>query len=151
MAPLASRVIAPTLATAIVGTGLNITINLATEWKVNKWAWMAVCTLTLLAAAVSLWLYWRQVPTAQPQAAQSIRGSYIGGGVTQIRGVKQGGVTIERAAAPSATPGLWTVPRESVAASSEMPAVQEVSNSRIVGHTTQVGNVEGGSVEIKEP
>ena len=64
----------PTVATAVVGSGVATVINLATEWKTNVWAWVAVAVLTLLAAGLSLWLACRSettTPAAPPAVSQS--------------------------------------------------------------------------------
>lgn len=65
------RVAAPTIATAAVSSGVAIVINLATEWKTNIWAWAAVAALTLVAAALSLWLARRPDASAPPGVSMS--------------------------------------------------------------------------------
>ncbi|MBV9314276.1 MAG: hypothetical protein JO100_11205 [Pseudonocardia sp.] len=55
-ARLGWRVAVPTAATAVVGSGVAVVINLATEWKTNPWAWIVVGVLTLLAMVLALWL-----------------------------------------------------------------------------------------------
>jgi len=65
------RVAAPTIATAVVSSGVAIVINLATEWKTNIWAWAAVAALTLVAAALSLWLARRPDTSAPPGVSMS--------------------------------------------------------------------------------
>lgn len=48
--------IVPTAAVAVVGSAMAVVINLATEWKTEPWAWVAVALLTAVAAGVGLWL-----------------------------------------------------------------------------------------------
>ena len=43
----ASRVVAPILVTAITSSMIAVALNLATEWKSDFWAWLAVGVLTL--------------------------------------------------------------------------------------------------------
>jgi hypothetical protein len=50
------RVVAPTVVWAVLTSVLAVVVNLATEWKVNLWAWLAVVVTTVLVAAASLWL-----------------------------------------------------------------------------------------------
>lgn len=50
------RIAVPTLITAVVTSALAVVINLATDWKGNSWAWLAVVVLTLLSAGASYWL-----------------------------------------------------------------------------------------------
>jgi hypothetical protein len=54
------RIVAPTLATAVVTSGLAVAVNLATEWKTEVWAWLVVAGLTVLSFVATLWLYRRQ-------------------------------------------------------------------------------------------
>ena len=42
------------LAAAVVSSALAVVVNLATEWKANPWAWIAVALLTILTYAVTL-------------------------------------------------------------------------------------------------
>lgn len=37
--------------------GQGVVVNLATEWKMNPWAWVAVAGLTLAVAGVSWWMF----------------------------------------------------------------------------------------------
>jgi hypothetical protein len=57
------RVVAPTVVTALVGSAVAVVVNLATEWKTNWWAWLAVGALTVVSGGVSLWLHRRQADT----------------------------------------------------------------------------------------
>ncbi|GAA2831700.1 hypothetical protein [Crossiella cryophila] len=43
------------LATAMVASGIGVSVNVATELGTNVWAWVAVGVLTLAAAGVALW------------------------------------------------------------------------------------------------
>ena len=65
------RVAVPAVATAVVGSGAAIVINLATEWKSSVWAWMAVAVLTMLAAGLSLWLARGSSTVAAPGVSQT--------------------------------------------------------------------------------
>ena len=56
----ASRVVAPILVTAITSSMIAVALNLATEWKSDFWAWLAVGVLTLTSGGVSVWLNRRQ-------------------------------------------------------------------------------------------
>lgn len=47
-------------ATAVTASGIAVAITYATAWRNNVWAWVAVGTLTLVSAGVSLWLYRQQ-------------------------------------------------------------------------------------------
>ncbi|MGH4022837.1 MAG: hypothetical protein ACRDT0_27100 [Pseudonocardiaceae bacterium] len=49
------RVVASTVVTAVVTSAAAVVINLATEWKSNLWAWLAVVVVTVLVAAAALW------------------------------------------------------------------------------------------------
>lgn len=51
---------APTIATVLLASAAAVAINLATEWKTNLWAWLVVGVITVLAAAVAVWLDRRQ-------------------------------------------------------------------------------------------
>ena len=84
---IARRVLAPTLATAVAGSGVAVAVNLATEWKTNAWAWLAVVVATVLVAAAALWLDRRQAASAgssEQAAGQSVEQSFIGGDNIQI-------------------------------------------------------------------
>jgi hypothetical protein len=48
------RVIITTVLTTVIGSAIAITINLATDWKTNLWAWLGVVGLTALLAVVLL-------------------------------------------------------------------------------------------------
>jgi len=71
---VARRVIAPTVATAVVTSGIAIVINLATDWKTNPWAWLAVVVLTAATAGVALWLNKAQEPPAPASLDRSVTG-----------------------------------------------------------------------------
>ncbi|GLY50083.1 hypothetical protein [Lentzea sp. NBRC 102530] len=68
------RVITPTIAMAVVLSGTAITINLATDWKTNLWAWLGVFALTAATAAVSYWLYKAQDQSQPPSVERSVTG-----------------------------------------------------------------------------
>ncbi|HEY8374237.1 MAG TPA: hypothetical protein VIL00_15985 [Pseudonocardiaceae bacterium] len=61
----AARAWLPALVGAVVGTALAVLVNLATEWKSNPWAWVAVVVLTLTSAGVTFWL---RSSESEPQA-----------------------------------------------------------------------------------
>jgi ABC-type iron transport system FetAB permease component len=71
---------APTVVWAVLTSVLAVAVNLATEWKVNLWAWLAVVVTTALVAAASLWLDRRQVgpELARPVGGQVVNNSTIG-------------------------------------------------------------------------
>ncbi len=56
------RRVLPAGLTSVIATGLGITINLATEWKSNAFAWLGVAALTAVSFGVSLWLTPPSVP-----------------------------------------------------------------------------------------
>jgi hypothetical protein len=58
------RAAVPTACAAAVSAGGAVAINLATEWKSNVWAWVAVTALTAVAAVLSLWIVRRSQPPA---------------------------------------------------------------------------------------
>lgn len=60
----ASRVVAPILVTAITTSAVAAALNLATDWKNNLWAWLAVGVLTLTSGGVAVWLYRKQTAAA---------------------------------------------------------------------------------------
>ena len=60
------RVWLPTLLTAATSTVIAIVVILATTWKTNPWAWIAVGVLTVLAFLGSLWLQQREQIDAEP-------------------------------------------------------------------------------------
>lgn len=70
------RVVAPTVATAVVTSGAAVAINLATEWKTNPWAWVAVVVATALVAVAAMWLGRRHTAAAESAAEET------GGGVS---------------------------------------------------------------------
>lgn len=51
----ARQTVGLSLTTAILGSVTAVVINLATEWKYNLWAWLAVGVLTTLTTVVSVW------------------------------------------------------------------------------------------------
>lgn len=84
MGPVTTRVVAPTMAAAATTSAIAVVVNLATEWKTNPWAWIAVGAFTLISAAVSLWLYHRsggqpstgdQLGAGAVKAGRDIRGN----------------------------------------------------------------------------
>jgi hypothetical protein len=92
------RVVAPTVAIAVMTSAVAIAVNLATEWKHNLWAWLAVAAFTLLTAGVTLWLHHRQVgDTSEPRngIGPVVNNSFIGRDNIQID--RTGGdVNVER-------------------------------------------------------
>ncbi|PZS22983.1 MAG: hypothetical protein DLM61_24860 [Pseudonocardiales bacterium] len=74
-----------TVATAVLTSAIAVVINLATEWKTNPWAWLGVVGLTVLSAAVSLWLAHRGTPGSQQGGGQVVSGSTAGRDIIQIR------------------------------------------------------------------
>lgn len=50
------RVVAPTVAAAVISSVAAVAINFASEWKSNLSAWLVVAVATALVAAVALWL-----------------------------------------------------------------------------------------------
>jgi hypothetical protein len=58
------RAVAPTVATALVGSTVVVVVTAATEWKTDGWAWLlAVAGLTVVSGGVSWWLHPRQART----------------------------------------------------------------------------------------
>ncbi|MGH3568805.1 MAG: hypothetical protein ACRDRH_22815 [Pseudonocardia sp.] len=87
------RVAVSTVATAVVSSGVAVVVNLATEWGTNVWAWAAVVVLTLVAAALSLWLARRSDASTRPGVSMSgsvgrdnIQLGQVGGSATVERG-----------------------------------------------------------------
>lgn len=55
--------VVPTVATAVAGSVVAVVINLATEWKRDPLAWLAVALFTGISAVIALWLdHHRQAP-----------------------------------------------------------------------------------------
>ena len=52
-----TRVLVPTVATAVVASAAAITVNLATSAPGNLWLWVGVAAVTMLSAVVSLRLW----------------------------------------------------------------------------------------------
>jgi hypothetical protein len=55
-----SRIALPTFVTAVITSGIAVAITYATAWRDNIWAWLAVALLTVISAAISVWLYTQQ-------------------------------------------------------------------------------------------
>jgi hypothetical protein len=55
-----SRIALPTFVTAVITSGIAVAITYATAWRDNVWAWLAVALLTVISAAISVWLYAQQ-------------------------------------------------------------------------------------------
>jgi hypothetical protein len=53
------------LATAVVASGVGVSVNVATDLKTNLWAWVVVAVLTVAAAGVAVWAQ-RPRPDQQP-------------------------------------------------------------------------------------
>jgi hypothetical protein len=60
------RVAVLAAATAVSGSAVAVAVNLATEFKTNFWAWVAVVVATALVAAVAMWLDHRRNAEAAP-------------------------------------------------------------------------------------
>lgn len=71
------RVVAPTAATAAVTSVTAVTINFATEWQSNLWAWLAVAVATALVAAVALWRDHRSTDAAGPSDGEGAGGQVV--------------------------------------------------------------------------
>lgn len=141
---LNSRVVVPTAIAAIVGTGINVAVNVATNWKTNPWAWLAVAALTVISWAVSLWLYRNRQATDSPSASvQEVRRSTVDGDVTQVSGVN-GSVRIGPGSAALPGPNF---PTPSAVTPPVLSSGQSVADSDVGGSTYQV-NQAGGDVEI---
>jgi hypothetical protein len=83
------RVVAPTVATAVAGSLVAVALSLATEWKSNPWAWLAVVVTTALVAAATLWLDRRQGDPPEPErpsGGQVVTNSTIHGPNFQVGG-----------------------------------------------------------------
>lgn len=50
------RVVLPTVAVAVLTSGVAIVINMATDGRAGVWSWLAVVVLTGLSAAAAIWL-----------------------------------------------------------------------------------------------
>jgi hypothetical protein len=78
-----TRVVAATVATVMLTSAAAVAINFATEWKTNLWAWLMVGVITVLAAAVAVWLNRRQSQPSRDLAgiadslAIAIRGQWL--------------------------------------------------------------------------
>lgn len=57
---IASGVVLPTVAAAVITSVIAIAVTFATAWRDNLWAWLAVGILTMVSAGVSVWLYRQQ-------------------------------------------------------------------------------------------
>jgi hypothetical protein len=82
-------VVVPTLVWAALSSAGAVAVNLATEWKSNPWAWLAVVLTTALVAAAALWLDHRkndQGETQRPGGGQVVNNSTIHGPNLQVGG-----------------------------------------------------------------
>jgi hypothetical protein len=79
-------VVVPTVAWAVLTSATAVAVNLATEWKSNPWAWLAVAVTTALVASVALWLDRRQAAAGSSEngGGQSVSHSTIGQDNIQI-------------------------------------------------------------------
>lgn len=84
------RVVAPTLVSAVLTSMVAVVVNLATEWKSNPWAWLAVGVTTVLVAVAALWLEHRRggLPAESERSAhrQVVKNSTIYGSNFQVGG-----------------------------------------------------------------
>jgi cytochrome bd-type quinol oxidase subunit 2 len=84
------RVVAPTLVWAVLTSAVAVAVNLATEWKSNPWAWLAVVVTTVLVAVAALWVEHRHGdPSAgseRPVHGQVVTNSTIHGSNFQVGG-----------------------------------------------------------------
>jgi hypothetical protein len=85
-----ARVVVPTAATAVLTSAIAVVINFATEWKTNPWAWLGVVGLTVVSAAVSLWLAYRGSQGSEREGGQVVSGSTAGRDIIQIRSGREG-------------------------------------------------------------
>jgi ABC-type arginine/histidine transport system permease subunit len=94
------RVVAPTVSSAVVGSAVAVSVNLATEWKNNLWAWLAVLVFTVISGGVALWLEYRHTGDTSRPAREGprlvVNDAVIGGDNIQI-GSAGGDVDIDRA------------------------------------------------------
>ncbi|MCK2239711.1 MULTISPECIES: hypothetical protein [unclassified Crossiella] len=75
------------LATAVVASGVGVSVNVATELGTNVWAWVAVGVATLAAAGVALWV---QSGSAEVESGGAVTNSVSGtvtGSVVQARDI----------------------------------------------------------------
>lgn len=84
------RVVAPTLVCAVLTSMVAVVVNLATEWKSNPWAWLAVAVTTVLVAVAALWLEHRRggfpAESERPAHRQVVENSTIYGSNFQVGG-----------------------------------------------------------------
>lgn len=79
----------PPVVTAFAGTGVAVWVNLATQWKNNLWAWVAVAALTAVVAAVAVLLERRRAAESggsvegEGTSGPSVTHSHIGRDNTQ--------------------------------------------------------------------
>lgn len=75
-----SRIALPTFVTAVITSGIAVAITYATAWRDNVWAWLAVALLTVISAAISVWLYAQQQGsgTDEPSATSDINTALSG-------------------------------------------------------------------------
>ncbi|MGW0522660.1 hypothetical protein [Crossiella sp. NPDC003009] len=81
------------LLSALVASGIGVTVNVATDLGTNVWAWVALGVLTLLAAGVAVWAQ-RGEPEARGGTHNTITGT-VHGSVVQADTVT-GGITLGR-------------------------------------------------------
>ena len=80
---VAARVGLPTLAAALSATAVAVAVNVAMERMTDLWPWLVVALVTLVSAAVSLWLYRRSAGPARPSTL--VDDPNMSGGVTAIQ------------------------------------------------------------------
>ena len=88
------RVVVPTVATAVIASATAITINLATSAPRSPWLWGGVAVITILSAAVSLWL-WQRTSSAEAQPGKPAEPSPPGGTVKITDSTFNGPTTIQ--------------------------------------------------------
>jgi hypothetical protein len=73
--------------TALASSAIAIAVNLATEWKTNMVAWIAVAVLTLVATGIATWTQLRQTASdtdSRSDTHLSVENSVIGRDNVQI-------------------------------------------------------------------
>lgn len=89
------RVVVPTAATAVLSTGLAVTVNYATGGGHSVWMWLAVAVLTVGVFATSLWMQRAQSSPVAPEPASGIElGDVQAGGGLRAEGVRAPGIGV---------------------------------------------------------
>jgi hypothetical protein len=102
---------------AVVLSGASVAVNLATDWKTNLWAWLAVVVLTVAGAGTTVWLYRVDQADSRTGERAVVAGGSIGTAVTGDRAHLTGPATAvpDRAAAPGTPVPTAPGPRSVVA------------------------------------